>query len=136
MDELTERGRKLEPVIRELGRWGIELMPDTDPRLAFRSYWLEFPVGLYLTDRRPDAPPITIEVRVGEDPMVIETVDGEVRSHPGSVADPDVVLGGPAPALLGLVTGKLSLAGARNRGLRVEGDLEALGRVLPDPVAS
>src|SRR5437763_5559273 len=79
--ELTERGERLAPAMRELARWGLELMPDTDPEYAFRSHWLALPVGLFLVDREPDAPPVTIEVDVADEPIIIEAGGGEVRTR-------------------------------------------------------
>src|SRR5947207_3653412 len=37
---LTERGAALEPVISELGRWGLPLMRDDRPDDEFRGQWL------------------------------------------------------------------------------------------------
>ena len=133
--ELTPRGEELRPVMQELGRWGIELMPQTDPGFAFRSHWLALPVALYLVDREPDGPPITIEVRVGEEPMVIEASGGAVSTHAGSADEPDLVLSGPHRTFLGVLARKLGLAEARARGLSVEGNVAALERLLPEPLA-
>jgi len=135
--ELTERGRALEPVIRELGRWGFELMPGTDPDYAFRSHWLALPVSLYLHDRESGGPPATIEVRLGDDPVILEAVEDEVRTRPRTETDdPDLVVSGPPLAFLGLISRKLDLAAARARGLHTEGELAALERLLPEPAAS
>ena len=44
-------------------------MADDDAGDAFRGHWLTFLVDLYLADHTPDRPPITIELRAGEQPM-------------------------------------------------------------------
>jgi len=98
---------------------------------TFRSYWLVFPIERMLMDGEPDGPPFTIELRTGDEPVVIEAEGGRLRPRIGSAEDPDVVMTGPPPAILGLLTGRLDLAKAKGRGLKVEGDLSALRRVRP-----
>ena len=44
---LTARGRALEPVIAELGRWGVPLMHDSSPDDQFRGQWLRGPVRMF-----------------------------------------------------------------------------------------
>ena len=134
--DLTDK-TSIDYVIRELGRWGFELMPGTDPDYAFRSHWLALPVSLYLHDRESGGPPATIEVRLGDDPVILEAVEGEVRTRPRTETDdPDLVVSGPPLAFLGLISRKLDLAAARARGLHTEGELAALERLLPEPAAS
>ena len=58
------------------------------------------PLELHLKDRRPDRPPIAIAVHTGNEPMVVETVDGAVRARPGRINHPNGVLTGP-PDLIG-----------------------------------
>jgi DNA-binding HxlR family transcriptional regulator len=131
---LTPRGEALEPVVHQLGRWGGPLLARPGKGDAFRSHWLALPARLHLRDQTPDRPPVTIELRTGDEPMVIETVDGAVRTRPGSVPDPDAVLIGTPPLIVGLLTGKLGLAEARAAGLKYLGDPRTLRRVQPpDP---
>jgi DNA-binding HxlR family transcriptional regulator len=134
---LTPRGEALKPVLEALGRWGAPMLPAMSEDAAFRSHWLTLPLGLFLTDRLPDRPPIAILVKTGEQPLLIETIDGGVRVRPGTVPNPDVALSGPPGAVLGLLTGRLDLAAARRGGLEIDGDPEALDRVqaLPEAVA-
>jgi len=128
---LTGRGEELEPVVQELGRWGSPLLAKPSKQDAFRTHWLSLPARLHLTDRTPSRPPITIELRTGDEPLLIETVDGGVRTRPGRAENPDAVLTGTPQLILGLLTGKLDLAAARAAGLRYDGDLKILRRVQP-----
>ncbi len=89
------------------------------------------PFEHYLTDHTPEEAPITIEVRTGDEPILIETVGGKVRARPGRAQQPDAWLAGTASLILGLLTGRLDLATARSRGLQYEGDPEMLDRVRP-----
>src|SRR5438876_3320830 len=60
---LTPRGEELKTVLVELGRWGVPCMEESVADDAFRSHWLAMPVELFLTDRTPERPPVTIELR-------------------------------------------------------------------------
>jgi DNA-binding HxlR family transcriptional regulator len=130
--QLTTRGEELEPVLHQLGRWGGPLLAKRSKRDAFRTHWLSLPAKLHLTDRTPDRLPITIELRTGGDePLLIETIDGAVRTRPGRAANPDAVLTGTPQVIVGVLTGKLDLAAARAAGLRYDGDPKILRRVQP-----
>ena len=133
---LTPRGEALRPVVDELGRWGLPLMVGGPKGNAFRTHWLALPAHLFLTDRHPSEPPVTIEIRTGdEEPMYIETADGSIRTHLGAAEDPNLVLTG-APNTIGrLLTGNIGLAKARRLGLKHNGDLEVLDRVRPETEA-
>jgi DNA-binding HxlR family transcriptional regulator len=127
---LTERGEALRPVLEELGRWGAPMMGVPQPNNVFRSHWLVFPFDAYLTDRSPSEPPVAIEVRTGDEPMVIETTDGKVRTRRGAVEKPDAVLEGRPGLILGLLAGRFDLAEARRRGLDFKGSKKVLARII------
>jgi DNA-binding HxlR family transcriptional regulator len=126
---LTPRGQQLRPVIEELGRWGIPLMADTTPDEQYRGYWLQLPVELYLADTDPEHAPTTIEVRAGDQPMLIEASDGAITTRAGTSEHPDAVLSGPPQLVLGVVTGELDPDEAIESGLTFEGDRQALERL-------
>jgi DNA-binding HxlR family transcriptional regulator len=132
---LTPRGEQLKDVLYELGRWGVPLMAEGPaPEDAFRSRWMTLPSELFLRDRSPEDPPVTIEVRAGEEePMLIETADGEVLIRPGAAVQPDAVLIGSPHLVLGVISGVLELAAAERLGLRCQGSRESVMRVLPEP---
>jgi DNA-binding HxlR family transcriptional regulator len=129
---LTPRGERLQSVIDELGRWGAPLMFGEAEGEEFRGHWLSLPARLFLTDGAPKEPPVTIELRVEDERIVLETVDGVVRARPGSAEEPDAAISGTPPLILGLLVGRLDLAGAQARGLQYEGDPEVLERVQPE----
>jgi len=127
---LTPRGEQLRGVLEELGRWGAPLMLSPPPtEEAFRGHWLALPADLFLRDATPDDPPITIAVTAGDQQIVLETAAGAARARPGTAADPDAVISGSPHAVLGLITGNLTLAEARNRGVEYRGDAKALRRI-------
>lgn len=127
---LTERGEALRPLLEELGRWGAPMMGVPQPNNVFRSHWLVFPFDAYLADRSPSERPVAIEVRTGDEPMVIETRDGKVRTRRGAVEKPDAVLEGRPGLILGLLAGRFDLAEARKRGLSFKGNQKVLARVI------
>jgi DNA-binding HxlR family transcriptional regulator len=126
---LTTRGEQLRPVMHELVRWGAPLMQERSDGDAFRGHWLTPPGELFLTDRTPDRPPITIEVRADDQAAVIETADGGVRIRAGSAERPDAVLTGPPQLIIAVLFGDVSLTQARAHGLRYRGNPAALARI-------
>ena len=85
--ELTDYGRELRPVIRELALWGARTLgPPTHEDELFQG-WLANALDTVLAPRAPSG---RFEFRVGEE--VASLVDGEVLDGP--VEDPDVVVEG------------------------------------------
>src|SRR5215212_5635594 len=122
--ELTEYGRELRPVIRELALWGARsLGPPTAGDELFPG-WLENALDTILS---PVAPSGRFEFRVGDE--VASLVDGEVRGGP--VEQPDVVVeGDPEGIYWFFVEGRPS-------GVSVHGDRQLLEQLLeaaPQPV--
>ena len=113
--DLTERGRQLDQIVRELGEWGVPLMVEPAPDDEFRSDWLSFPVSLFFAREAPPGPPVAIELRTGDHPMTIETADGAVRTRSGAADEPDLVLTGDPQPILGLLSGYLEPGEARDR---------------------
>jgi DNA-binding HxlR family transcriptional regulator len=130
---LTPRGQQLETTLFELGRWGAPLMTELDEEDAYRDRWLALPVSLLVSDRAPDQPPVTIELRTGEGTITVETSAGKVHTHPGAAEKPDLILTGPPQLIVGVLTGQLDLTTARGRGLQTRGDAKILRRLRPDP---
>lgn len=128
---LTPRGEELKAVVHALGQWGSPLLADAPNDDEFRSHWLALPLDAQLRDHNPDRPPVTIELRTGDQPMVVETANGRVRARPGGADHPDALLEGSPQLVLSVLVGKLGLDAARRRGLRFDGNPRALQRVRP-----
>ncbi len=128
---LTPRGQALDAVVQELGGWGGPLLARPARNDTFRSHWLALPAAHCLRDHAPRRPPVTIEVRTGDEPLVLETLHGAVRARPGSALHPDAVVIGTPHVVVGLLTGRLDLAAARAAGLKYEGDPKTLRRMQP-----
>ena len=130
---LTEAGAQLEPALDALGAWGIRYMTQPAESDEFRSHWFAFPVALFLHDSEPDGPPLSIELRPGGRPAVVEVSGGEVRTRLGDAPSPDLVLDGHPRLILGLLSARLSPAQARERGLTITGDTTVLRRLQREP---
>jgi hypothetical protein len=105
------------------------------PGDVFHGQWMTWPAEMSLTDREPDAPPVTIQVLADGDPALIKTSGGSVQVTPGRAADPDATVRGSVHTVLGLFTGHIDLDRAAAMGVECEGDRGALERVLPGAVA-
>ena len=128
---LTDRGAALRNVISELGRWGGPLLAEADGDDVFHSRWMTLPLDLYYIDASPALPPVTIEVRTGDEPMVITTNAGKVHARPGTADRPDAVMSGPPQLVIAALSGRIDLDEACKGGLSVEGDPAALARIKP-----
>jgi DNA-binding HxlR family transcriptional regulator len=126
---LTPRGEELRPVLDGLMRWGLPLMVEEGPEDVVRSHWIASALGVVLGERRPGRSPLTLELRIGDRPILIEARDEKFTVRVGSVEKADGILTGSPPAVLGLIFGPLDLADAQSRGAGYRGDpaiLEAL----------
>jgi len=129
---LTEAGAELAPVLDALGGWGTRFMAQQDEGDEFRSHWFAFPVSLFLRDRSPTGPPVSIELRSTDQPAVVEVADGVIRTRVGTAPAPDLVLSGPPSLILAVLSGHASLREAQDHGLEAVGDHTVLDRLLPE----
>jgi DNA-binding HxlR family transcriptional regulator len=122
--ELTDYGRELKPVLRELALWGARSLGPPTPEDELFPGWLVNPIDTVLA---PFAPPGRFEFRVGDE--VASLVDGVARTGP--VENPDVVVEGDAAGLYHL------FAERSLHGVTVEGDRELLAKLIdvaPQPL--
>jgi DNA-binding HxlR family transcriptional regulator len=129
---LTERGAGLKPVLDELMRWGLPLMAEQREEEAVRSHWLAGALEVMLSDRRPDGDPVTLELRLGDEPVIVAARDGGMEVSLGAAGDPDAILAGPPRPIMGLLLGYVDRGGAEAMGVTVEGDPEVIERFAAD----
>lgn len=129
--DLTARGKELESVLFELGKWGAPLLAKPGKHDAFCGHWLALPAKHLLRDQAPDGPPFTLEIRSGGEPLSIEAAGGSVHFRTGPAKNPDLVLSGTPLLMLGVLMGKREFASACKEGLKYEGDPNILRRLQP-----
>jgi hypothetical protein len=96
------------PVLEELTRWGLPLMTEQNPGDAVRSHWLASALELMLSDRQPDDSPVTVELHIGDQPIVLETRGGTIHTRLGPAGSPpDATVIGPPKPVMGLLLGLL-----------------------------
>lgn len=129
--ELTELGQGLEPVIRELFRWGLNFIGAPQPGDRFRLSWT---LGALSASVRPEA---TLGVReayefhVGDEVFHVRVDDGEVEIEQGPADDPAFAWTGDIDTFIAVGTRQISPAEALERdGVSFEGDVEASRRAL------
>ena len=128
--ELTERGRALEPVVLELGRWGSGApFPPGDARLGPDSA-----VIALLTVFEPSAAGDltgTYELRFGEHAFRARVSDGRIEFARGAAEDPDATIGTDPATLATVLWHGRELADAERAGeIVIEGDRRAAKRFL------
>ncbi|WP_211370550.1 winged helix-turn-helix transcriptional regulator [Nonomuraea turkmeniaca] len=129
---LTDRGRDLSGVVRELTRWGAPLMmapPDND---EFRVHWFSLPLRFLCRDGAPDEQATVVRLGDPYDGCDIIAEGGRVDVRPCSPdRQPDTTVTAPPEVLVQLFTGQVSVRTATTRGLVVNGSTTALDRILP-----
>ena len=121
--ELTDYGRELRSVLRELALWGARSLGPPTPDAEFFPGWLVNPIDTMLA---PIAPAGRFEFRVGDE--IASLVDGEARSGPAP--DPDVVIDGDAKGVYRFLVDRTA------DDVTVTGDralVDALLAVVPQP---
>jgi DNA-binding HxlR family transcriptional regulator len=129
---LTPRGEQLRPLLEELTRWGLPLMTEQKPDDAVRSHWLASALEMMLRDQQPGASPVTVELQIGDQPIVIETRDGTISTRLGPADSPDATLAGPPKPVMGLLLGLLEPVDAQANGVEYTGDPAVLDRIGAD----
>lgn len=129
---LTDRGRDLGGVVRELTRWGAPLMAAPPNGDEFRVHWFALPLRYLCQDGAPDKPASTVRLGDLHDGCDIIADHGQVDVRPCSTQrQPDATITAPPQVLVALFTGQLPLRAAGSMGLTVDGSMAALERVLP-----
>jgi DNA-binding HxlR family transcriptional regulator len=121
--ELTEYGKGLAPVLRELAHWGARVMGPPAPDVELAEGWLQDALHIAM-------PPTATSIEFRIDDEIASLVDGEVVSGPA--ARPDVVVSGDARGFYDLVVER-DVDAVEVRGSRTA--LRAFLDTLPPTVA-
>lgn len=127
--ELTEWGRKLEPIVVALGDWGIDVPGSPEPTSLSATSVLIFLRGA----DRPDPAVASIVCRLELDGSVwtLDVDAGTLRVRSGEPAKADISLRTDPKTLGGLLADPASLEAALAAGsVSFVGDSDALARLL------
>jgi DNA-binding HxlR family transcriptional regulator len=129
---LTDRGRELEGILRELLKWGAPTVPTAPAEAAFQMHWLSLPAQYVLRDTCPGDDAVVLRFGNVEDGFDVMASRGSLQVSPcRAAATPAATVDGPGRVLVELIQGGLSLQRATQIGVTVQGDHAALRRVLP-----
>ncbi|NUP22186.1 MAG: transcriptional regulator [Streptomyces sp.] len=127
--ELTEWGRKLEPILLALGDWGTDApQPPAAAALSATSV-LIFLQGAARPD--PAAPATVCRLELGDRAWTVRLEAGRVQVRPGETATADASLRAEPRTFSDLLTDPAALTAACADGrAAVVGDLSAIDRLL------
>ncbi|MFP3960982.1 winged helix-turn-helix transcriptional regulator [Actinomadura fulvescens] len=127
--ELTEWGRKLEPVVLALSDWGIDAPQPPEPTSLSATSVLIFLRGHARPD--PAAPPIVCRLELDGSVWTVSVDSGDVQVQSGEPATADISLRTDPKTLGGLLADPDSLDAALTKGtVAFVGDRAALNRLL------
>jgi DNA-binding HxlR family transcriptional regulator len=125
--ELTEAGRALAPVLRELRNWGEHYGQSPHPGDAARAAWiLQSAAG---RNPRSLQPRQSCELRIGEEAFSLAGGEEGIEITAGAAATPDTVVTIDPQLFFHLATGTVGAADA-SRQIDAAGDRHLAKRVL------
>ncbi|WP_049563022.1 winged helix-turn-helix transcriptional regulator [Nonomuraea sp. SBT364] len=127
--ELTEWGRKLEPIVLALSDWGIDAPHPPEPTSLSATSVLIFLRGNVRHD--PAAPPIVCRLELDGSVWTVRVAAGEVQTESGEPATADISLRTDPKTLGGLLADPASLdAALAEERVALVGDPQTLNRLL------
>jgi DNA-binding HxlR family transcriptional regulator len=127
--ELTERGRALEPVVLELGRFGSVAPFPAGAQIGVDA--LAIALKTLYAPSATDGLPATYELRLGEDRFSIQIAGGRLDIARGSADAPHATIESDPGTLATVLWHGGKLAEARRSGdLKISGSEEAAKRFL------
>jgi hypothetical protein len=127
--ELTEWGRKLEPLLLALGDWGIDAPQPPRPTALSATSVLIFLMGAARPD--PAAPPTDCRLELDGRVWTVRLDSGRVHVRAGETATAAASLRAEPKTLSALLTEPATLGAACADGsVTVVGDLSAIDRLL------
>lgn len=112
MYRLTDRGRALGPVLRALLVWGAPLAAEPQGDDEFRTHWLALGLPqLFAGADLAGLGDLTVLVRTGDEPALLQVRDGRVEMHSGpelAGVEAEVVVDGSPEAVYAVLTGTAS----------------------------
>lgn len=129
--ELTALGEELRPVVRELVRWGRNLLGDPPPGEQLQSRWLVVALEASFRPELARGLRESYEYRIDGEVFHVDVDDGTVAAREGEAADPLFVLVSDVETFLAVGSSQLAPEEAMASGrMNISGDLDAARRAL------
>ena len=122
--ELTEYGRTVEPILRELAWWGVRTLGPPPADKVMPHGWLVHALRVALVADVGEAPPAVVEFRAGDETAHVRLDGSLVCVEPGAADVADTVVTGTARGFYALFVDRDFDA------VEVEGDGDALERLV------
>ena len=127
--ELTDRGRRLEPIVVALGDWGVDAPQPPEPSTLSATSVLIFLRGAARPD--PALPPTTCRLELDGRDWTVHMAAGRVEVQPGEPATAAASLRTESTVLSALLADPAALPAAlADRSVAVVGDLSAIEQLL------
>jgi DNA-binding HxlR family transcriptional regulator len=129
--ELTVEGRRLEPLLVELTRWGLARL-DSRPAdgVAFRAHWLSLSLRTMFRPGQVGGRTLVVTIEVDGDPVTARLTDAGVAVTPGTSPDATVTVRGTPEALASFTRPALAPGADRAEITGPPGDLADLTAAL------
>lgn len=128
--ELTELGHRLEPVLEELGKFGLEILGKRRNE-SFRIDWLALPVRTMFRPERASGPPMVVQFEGAGEAFHARIENGAIQTITGPHDAPDVVFAGDVETLARASKDKSVAEDAVAKGkLKMRGNKKDIVRVL------
>jgi DNA-binding HxlR family transcriptional regulator len=126
--ELTDWGSELEPIMRQLGRWGARsAIHPLDAHLSVTSFVLSLRTNF--DPSAAEGVTADYDLRMGADRFHARVAGGRFQVSRGATKDPTAIIEGAPVALAAVVYGGRDLAEAISAGdVRVDGDEASAAR--------
>jgi DNA-binding HxlR family transcriptional regulator len=106
--ELTELGRRLEPLVLEAARWGAQFLgPPPEPE-AIRPGWLVVSLRARFKPERAPERPETYEIRIDGEPFTVRVDREGVETIAGHAEQPKLVVTTSRPVFMDLLARRAS----------------------------
>lgn len=128
--ELTPAGRRLEPVVRELAKFGFRFIGEPKGE-EFRVQWLALPLRMMFRPHEAMGPPLVVQFETDRGAMHVRIENGAMEAIVGPADAPDVVIKADKQTLAAIVGRREAEKEAMASGrLRTTGKKENIKRAL------
>lgn len=136
--QLTPKGEDLEPVVRDLQRWGLDFLGEPNEDQALQPQWILQALIALTAEEQTQGLSVTYEFHLDDSVFSLRLEDGTIEGHESPVEDADLVIRGSARDFVRMMLAEEPPEQvAEDLDLSFEGDPDRLGtlRALNDSSA-